>query len=119
MEQTSFSSDSNKNSFPLFWNSPKIKDVVQSTLAALTLSLSDGCNKTFYVNKLLSELLQINSKPIEIAAYRDNQSLHDAVHSTKQTLKKRLVVDISSIQEMVDNNQILVIWIKTRRLVMY
>ena len=42
---------------------------------------------------------------MNIIAYIDNQSLHDTVHSTKQT-----IADISFIREMIDNNQIQVIW---------
>ena len=86
--------------------------MVQSTLSAETLSSSDGCDVTSYVNILLSELIQKNSKPMNIIAYTDNQSLHGTVHSTKQTLERRLIDDISSICEMVDNNQIQVIWVE-------
>ena len=46
-----------------------------------------------------------------ILAYTDNQSLYDAAHSMKQTLEKRLLVDISSIQEMIERNEIKVTWI--------
>ena len=106
-----FLSDSKNNCFPLHWNSSKLKRVVRSTLAAETLSLSEGCDVAFYVNNLLSELFYKNSK-LNIYAYTDNQSLHDSVHSTKQTLERRLIVDISSIREMVDNNQIQVIWVE-------
>ena len=49
---------------------------------------------------------------MNIIAYTDNQSLHGTVHSTKQTLERRLIDDISSICEMVDNNQIQVIWVE-------
>ena len=59
--------------------------MVRSTLAAETLSLSDGCEVTFYVNILLSELIQKSSKPMNVIAYTDSQSLHDTVHSTYQT----------------------------------
>ena len=103
--QILFLSDCKNNCFPLHWNSSKLKREVWSTLAAETLSLSDGCDVTFYVDILLSEL-------ILIIAYTDNQSLHDTVHSTKQTLERRLIVDTSSIHEMVDNNQIQVIWVE-------
>ena len=47
---------------------------------------------------------------MNIIAYTDNQGLHDTFHSTKQTLERRLIVDISFIREMVDSNQIQVIW---------
>ena len=48
---------------------------------------------------------------LEILAYTDNQSLYDAAHSMKQTLEKRLLVDISSIREMIERNEIKVTWI--------
>ena len=70
------------------------------------------------MNKLLPELLQIDSKPLGIAEYRDNQSLHDAAHSTKQTLEKRLIADISPV-EMVDKSNSSHLDQKKRRLVMY
>ena len=54
--------------------------MVRSTLAAETSSLSDGCDVALYGNILLSELIQKNSKLINIIAYSDNQSLHDTVH---------------------------------------
>ena len=37
-----------------------------------------------------------------MTAYTDKENLRDNVHSTKQTLEKRLIVDISSLREMVD-----------------
>ena len=85
MGQILFLSNCKNNFFPLHWNSLKLKQLVRSTLAAETLSLSDGCDVTFYVNILLSELIQKNSKPMNIIAYIDNQSLDDSVHSTYQT----------------------------------
>ena len=42
---------------------------------------------------------------MNIIAYIDNQSLHDTVHSAKQT-----IADTSFTCEMIDNNQIQVIW---------
>ena len=48
---------------------------------------------------------------LEILAYTHNQSLYDAAHSMKQTLEKRLLVDISSIREMIERNEIKVTWI--------
>ena len=113
MGQILFLSDCKNNCIPLHWNSSKFQRVVRSTLTAETLSLSDGCDVTFYVNILLSELIHKNSKPMNIIAYTDNQSLGDTVHSTRQTLERRLIVDISFIREMVNNNnQIQVIWVE-------
>ena len=54
--QIIFLSDSRNSCCPVYWNLSKIKRVVRSTLAAETLT-SDGCNVSFYVNKVLSELI--------------------------------------------------------------
>ena len=67
------------------------------------------------MNILLSELIQKNSRSMNIIAYTDNQSLHDTVHRTKQTLERRLIVDIAFIREMVNNNQIQVIWVEKNK----
>ena len=55
--QIIFLTDDKSNTCPLYWNSSKIKRVVRSTIAAETLSLSEGCDVAMYVNRLVSELL--------------------------------------------------------------
>ena len=45
--QILFLIDCKNNHFPLHWHSSKLKRVVRFTLAAETLSLSDGCDVTF------------------------------------------------------------------------
>ena len=32
------------------------------------------------------------------------------MHSTKQTLEKQLIVDISSLRKMVDRNEVQIVW---------
>ena len=59
--------------------------------------------------------MQKNSRSMNIIAYTDNQSLHDTVHRTKQTLERRLIIDIAFIREMVNNNQIQVIWVEKKQ----
>ena len=86
----------------------------------MSWNLLSGINNMVFTKATHSKLIQKNSKPMNIIAYTDNQNLHDAVHSTKQTLERRLIVDIPFIRELVDNNQIQVIWVeKDNRLVMY
>ena len=96
-------------------NSSKIKRVACSTIAAETLSLVNGCDVAIYINNLLPELLQTEPNCLSITAYTDNQSLYDAVHSMKQTLQKRLLVNISAIREMVERNEIIVTWINKEK----
>ena len=78
----------------------------------MSWNLLSGINNMVFTKATHSKLIQKNSKPMNIIAYTDNQSLHDTVHSTKQTLERRLIVDISFICEIVDNNQIQVIWVE-------
>ena len=54
----------------------------------------------------MPEILRADGSALDIIAYTDNQSLYGAVHSMKQTLKKRLIVDIASIREMIERNEI-------------
>ena len=52
------------------------------------LLLSDRCDVTFYVNKLLSELIHTDKVSLKVTTFTDNQSLHNTHHSTIQTLVK-------------------------------
>ena len=86
-------------------------------MAAETLPLAEGRDAAIYINKLVSGLLFPDGKQLNIIAYTDNESLYDAAHTLKQTLEKRLLVDISSIREMVERNKINVTWIeKTKQI---
>ena len=70
-----------------------------------------------YINKSVSEILYHDGKQLNIIAYTDNQSLYDAAHTLKQTLEKRLLVDISAIREMVEKDEIIITWIeKTKQI---
>ena len=113
--QIIFLTDDKNNTCPFYWNSSRIKRVVRSTISAETLSLSEGCDVAIYVDKLISELLYHDGKLLDITAYTDNQSLYDAAHSTKQTLEKRLLVDIAAIREMIERNEINVAWIEKNK----
>ena len=114
--QIFFLTDDKGNTCPLYWNSSKIKRVVRSTIAAETLPISEGCDVAMYINNLVSELLFHDGRQLNIIAYTDNQSLYDAAHTLKQT-EKRLLVDVSAIREMVDGNEINILWIeKTKQI---
>ena len=113
--QIIFLSD-NQKSCPLFWNSSRIKRVARSTITSETLSLSDGCDTAMFIKALVSETIEINAQSsIKINAYIDNQSLHDLLHNTKHALEKRLVLDISSLREMIDRKEVTVTWVDNKK----
>jgi hypothetical protein len=93
---------------PLAWQSKRIRRIVRSTLAGETLAMSDGIDSGLFLATLFAELTSGQSKPdlLPIICVTDNQSLHDAVKSTKFVADKRLRLEISSIKEMIQHRQI-------------
>ena len=60
----------------------------------------------FLCQQITIEINPCSQRFITCGAYTDNQSLHDTVYSTKQTLEKQLIVDISSLLELGDPNEV-------------
>lgn len=106
----------NGNCCPISWSAKKIRRVVKSTIAAETLALVDGLDVACYIKGILTEILfpkgEGNMMPID--CYIDNKSLFESVHSTKAVSEKRLRIDIASIKEMIQKEEISSVkWIET------
>ena len=69
-------------------------------IGAETLSLIEGCDTALYISEMNTEA----PSPVNIKALKDNQSIFDTIHSTKQTPEKYLIVYISAVREMSDRN---------------
>ena len=93
----------------LSWNSSRIKRVVRSTLAAETIALMDGCDAAFLVANLIGETL-LKKYKIESVVITDNQSLYNTVHTSHLVDDKRLRVELSSIRQLVEKNELKVQW---------
>lgn len=106
----------NEHFSPLSWQSKKIRRVVRSTLAGEALALSDGVDSAIYLATLHAELTTGQAKPgLPIVCLTDNHSLFDAVRSTKFVADKRLRLEISSLKEMIQRQQIkLIQWISAK-----
>ena len=79
-----FLCDKFSNSALIAWNSTRLKRVTRSILAAETLALTDGCDIAFFIANLITDTLQVQT--ISVTALTDNQSLHDAIKTSKLTL---------------------------------
>ena len=112
--QIIFLTDDKRNTCPLYSNSSKIKRVTRSTITAKALHLSKGCNEAIHINRLVSELLFHDGKHLNITVYADNRGLYNAAHTIKQTLEKRLLVDIPTIREIFERNKINITWIEKK-----
>ena len=101
-------------SMPIQWKSNKVKRVVRSTLAAETLSCVDGCDNSFVIGKILQEILSTKIvKFSSITCKTDNKSLFDAAHTIKVISDARLRVEMAIVREMVDKNEIKLVWIES------
>ena len=100
----------NKRYAPIAWQSKKIPPVVNSTLAAETLALQEGC---YALKPFLSELVGQHELPISI--YTDNKSLAESLLSTNILRDKHLDMDMTGLCEMLGREEIKRIqWIPTK-----
>ena len=106
-----FLTDGNKSA-PLQWSSSRIRRVVRSTLAAESLSASNGCDSSLYLANLVNVVLK-RTRTIQVSCYTDNKSLFDSISTTKPTTEQRLRLDISALREMKDKDEVKFSWIKS------
>lgn len=102
--------DRTGNCCALWWQANKIKRVVRSTIAAEALSLQEGLESALYYRQTLEDIFGIEKDSLPITAFIDNKSVTEALKSTKLVDDKRLRLDIASIREMTQNNNIQVKW---------
>ena len=108
--QLVFITDKEHRSCPIAWNSSKIKLIVRSMLAAETLSLTDGCDTSFYVTQIVNHVYQQNFKNTMIT---DNKSPLDSIQTTSLINDKRLRVELSALPQMYDRDEIEIEWTPT------
>ena len=101
-----FLSDNKDTCCPLSWKSTKIKRIVRSTLAAETLAFTEGADTAYLMSKIVGEIITGKESMIPIHCMTDNKSLFDASQTTNLISDKRLQVEIASIRQMIERNEI-------------
>ena len=103
-------------SFPLAWQSQRVKRTVKSTQAAETLAMVDAAEASLYYQSFLQEVLHASQKSIfPIQCKTDNASLHASVHSNTQILDKRLRIETAILREMLAKGEIVSLsWVPTK-----
>ena len=104
-----FPSDGNGNVLLLSWSSRRLKRVVKSTLAAGTLILVEAAETSFWLTRIINEILKAD---VPIICHTDNHSLFETAYSNKAVEDKRLLVDIAIVCEMVQRKEASVKWIE-------
>ena len=78
------------------------------------MALQEGIDSAIFIGKLIEFLTGIK---VPIYCHIDSRQLYESIYSSKAVLEKRLRVEISSIQEMLKNNEIEGIkWISTKEM---
>ena len=96
----------------MFWKSKMIEWKVKSTIAAESLALNDGAEKSVEIAKILRQLLE--GIEIKINCYTDNKSIVDAISSTKKIDSPMLNIDSQIIRDYLETGWInQVKWIKS------
>ena len=107
-----FLQDQSGKRCPIFWKSKKIERTVKSTIAAETLALVDGAEKSVEIARILRQLLE--GIEIMINCYTDNKSIVDAISSTKKIDNPMLNVDSLVLRDYLEQGVInQVKWIKS------
>ena len=102
-----FLADSKRNANIISWQSKRLKRMVRSSLAAETLEMCEAIDGGLYVSALYCEIVYGKSStrlPIEVVT--DNQSLCDALASSKYVSDRRLRIDIGSLKELIADKHI-------------
>ena len=87
------------------WNSNKLKQVVDSTLAAESLSLSNAVKESLYIKHIIKELVGERAT-LPIYCIVDSRGTRDAIYSTKLVEDKMTRLYIAAIKEHVESGRI-------------
>ena len=98
---------------PIIWQSRKIRRVVKSTIGAECLAAVEAAECTIYLASLLSNILKLSRK-IDTFLFCDNRNLVNAVHSSTNLEDKRLIIDISILRDMINQQDLSeFLWVST------
>ena len=103
------------NSAPICWSSHRIKRVARSTLTAETLIMVDAIDQAIYLSNIISALIYGRQQNIPIKCYTDSNSLFVASKTDNVVEEKRLLIELASIRESVEEGLIELNWVDTKR----
>ena len=98
-----FICDEQKNCCPVAWQSNKVSRIVHSTFAGETLAMVAALDCAIF---LQAEFQFITGFKMPVHAFSDNKSLVNSVYSMRPALEKRLRIDIASICELLEKEDV-------------
>ena len=106
-----FIQDSNGDVAPISWCSKKAKRICRSALTAETLAAVEAIDAASVIKKMIEDILCKEIPPVVLCI--DSKSLFDTCKTSNMIADRRLLIDVSAIREMVDNQQLVMKWVKT------
>ena len=99
---------------PITWQSRKIRRVVKSTIGAECLAAVEAAEMTLYLATLIKDIFK-SSGDIKTFVFCDNKNLVNAVHSSTNIEDKRLMIDISVLRDLIQQNELTdFLWVETK-----
>ena len=96
---------------PIIWQSKKLNRVTKGPLASEALALSEAADAGFLLASIWQEVFGLLVLP-KVLCRTDNESLKEALYSSKVVSDRRLRVDITRLREMVKEDEMQVEWIE-------
>ena len=100
-------------SCPITWQSRKIRRVCKSTLAAESWAMIEAVETCELIQAQLSEIML--SGKLDVIVMTDCKSLHDAIQTSKNVDDKGLRIPIACLRQRVNNSEMTVRWISTKK----
>ena len=99
---------------PITWKSKKLDRVTKSPLGSETMALAESGDAGHFIAMMTKEIFSLDKLP-NVICYTDSKSLVEHLQSNKLIQDLRLRVDIARIREMIQLNEISVVWIDTTK----
>ena len=99
---------------PISWQSKKLSHVTKSHLASEALALSEAADAGFLMASIWQEVFGMSVLP-KVLRRTDNESLKEALYSSKVVSDRCLRVNITRLREMVEEDEIQVELIEKRK----
>lgn len=98
-----FLADKDNKCQPIYWTSYKSKRVTRSVLGSEVMAFADAFDMSFAITHDIQTML---GKVILLQLFTDSLSSFDVLTRAKTTTEKRLMIDLKSVKESYDKNEI-------------
>ena len=100
------------NMCPIIWRSKRLDRVTKSPLASEISAIADAADAGFYSQSIIEEIFKVSPN---IQVFTDSDSLKKHLGTTNTIKDLRLRVDTARLREMVDKEEIYLVWVTSKK----